>query len=686
MAHTSSSFRPSTLLALGLVAGCAGTGLDDTGPDTSTADTGVDSEAPRPDRVTLTVTLDGVPEEGVVVLQGGLDVHHLTDASGEVVVDIDWDREGDIALLASHPDARIGLAVVREALERIDLESFDASDNADYIFDAPGVAGAGTAAFCGHCHVTFTEEFTASPHATSASNPVVHDLYAGVARALDEADCGDAGGVWKLGTAPGGAGDELRCYVGRGVLPDLNPGCTDCEDQPAQTGACADCHAPGIDGSLGGRDLLDARETSHESGVHCDVCHKVESVDLDAPAGVAGRLKLMRPSEPDAFQTGYVPLTFGPLHDVPNPRMGAVQREHFRSKDFCAGCHQLDQPALIPGQSLDAQRWPEATLPIHSTYEELGSSTQQCQDCHMPLRFDLGNGADLENIWNIFPGIAGGWLRPDGVASHRFPGPRAEESGFLESAAGLAVSKSVANGTLTAQVTVSSTRPPHAFPTGEPLRHLLLRVQARCDVAPLAVSGGDVVPDYGGALETKVGGDFTRWEDARPGDVVRVVSRPGGFVEYTGFGPFGDGRFSTSEKGLAVEAAAGEVVVTAVDAGVASFDGPLPAGDVAYLSRSDGLPVAGEPAGDWAGASGWGFARVLADAEGERMVPHHRAVDIVSDNRLLAFQGWTSTHEFDSPCAEPEVEAVLVYRPYPWDLAGERGWAMTERVAASGVF
>lgn len=37
---------------------------------------------------------------------------------------------------------------------------------------------------------------------------------------------------------------------------------------------CADCHAPGIEGKAGGRDLHDPVGIAFESGNHCDVCHK----------------------------------------------------------------------------------------------------------------------------------------------------------------------------------------------------------------------------------------------------------------------------------------------------------------------------------------------------------------------------------------------------------------------------
>ena len=117
--------------------------------------------------------------------------------------------------------------------------------------------------------------------------------------------------------------------------------------------------------------------------------------------------------------------------------------------------------------------------------------------------------------------------------------------------------------------------------------------------------------------------------------------------------------------------------------GTLGFDGPLPEGDRAYLvDGTDALPAEGEAATGLAGLPGFAFARVMVDAEGRRMVPHHAAVDVVSDNRILPTRSVTTTHRF-AACAAPTVRAALVHRPYPLPLARERGWAMAEAVMAA---
>jgi hypothetical protein len=152
-----------------------------------------------------------------------------------------------------------------------------------------------------------------------------------------------------------------------------------------------------------------------------------------------------------------------------------------------------------------------------------------------------------------------------------------------------------------------------------------------------------------------------------------------------GFGPFGDGRFDAVAKGLAGEALVGEArVVGVADDGRLALDRALPPwvdGDtwVRVPDTDDaGDDMAARPL---AGTPGWAFARVLAGADGTLFVPHHEAVDVVSDNRLLPGQAWTSRHVF-APCAgQASVEATLVHRDAPWS-ATLRGWDVRDRVMA----
>ncbi|MCB9779108.1 MAG: hypothetical protein H6742_11140 [Alphaproteobacteria bacterium] len=697
-----------------------GGGVD--GDSAGPADGGGDSAAETGSAVRVVdlpvvVTLDGAPVEGAVLAQGGNPARWTTDATGRAVVSIDRDVGGELSLTASHPDARIAAEDVEGEVDDVlrgegdgavdlALASFDASDNPAYLFQDPGdPSHRDTTAQCAHCHITIDDDWFGSAHAAAARNPWVHDLYAGAAAArADEAACDAAGGTWRTGRTPGGTGDGERCYVGAGALPDLNVDCGDdvaCDTLPAaglETGDCAACHAPGIDGALADRGLHEAVGLAYDYGVHCDVCHKVASVDTDSSApGVEGRLGIVRPSEPSSSAVfgDFAPLTFGPYDDVPNPRMGSVARpELFASADLCSGCHEYEQPVRVVGASIDAERWPEGRLPVHSTFSEWragpygdadGHAGAPCQSCHMPADGDVGNSADLGNIQGLEPGVATGWYRAAGaVRRHAWFGPRSDEVDMLGLAARLDVDVSVAQAGLEVHATVQNVGPGHALPTGEPLRHLLLLVEATCDGAPLAAVGGDVVADYGGALDERdAAGDLSVWPGAEVGDRIVVVRRTGTWRSYRGPAPFDGSRFSDEEQGLAEEELVGEARVLAVDGERVTLDRALPSGDVARRLPGDGLPTDGQAARPRAGAPGFSFARVLVDTDGSGMVPHHAAVDVQSDNRLMPRSAWTSRHTFAGCSGEARVDAVLVYRSAPLELAAERGWTLTERVIAS---
>ena len=584
--------------------------------------------------------------------------------------------------MASHPDARIRGVFPLSDPEPLTIEliRFERSDNPDYAFNDPGEPGRrATTAQCGHCHRTTNDQWVASVHASSASNPVVQDLYAGTSGTLASAtDCANAGGRWVEGLEPGTRQPRFRCYLGDGFLPERNPDCRDtsCDDRAAEVGNCADCHAPGIDGVLGGRGLLEATGIAFDHGVHCDVCHRVESIDLAAAPGAAGRLRLLRPTEPASpaiGSGGWRPLTFGPSPDSPNIRMGSVQRDHFRKSEFCAGCHELRQSDFTDGRVPDAARWPTGSIPVQTTFSEWMagplSTSAPCQSCHMPPDAEAGNHGDIQIYADPIIGIVAGWFRPAGsMRKHTWPGPRQPGSRMLALAAALQISKQIAADRVVARVTVKNVGAGHAIPTGEPLRHLLLTVRAECDGTPLSPIGGAAVPDYGGYRQQKQSGDdWAVWPGAQVGDRIRVIDQPGDYVDYRGVDPFADDRWTPEQRGLLREVYRGESIVVGVTGDRVTLDAPLPAGARAYLVRSED---------DWAGRPGFGFARVLAAADGRRMVPHFAALDVVSDNRLMPQTEWTSEHTFAATCADPIVHAELAYRRYPVRLAREKRWSL----------
>ena len=625
--------------------------------------------------IQVLVTLDGMPASDTRIVQGGAphDVWSLTDTEGKATLHLDLTVIGDLMAVASHPEARQkGVRVYLDSLQDeyvIALSRYNTDGNPDYEFQWPGEPGkADKTEYCGHCHNSILEQWWGSAHRSSASNPIVHDLYAGTAAAFDtEQACVDAGGAWKEGIIPGTAAPGFRCYLGQGALQDLNPGCNDgdstCDGAVENTGECAACHAPAINGGLVHRDLLEATGWSYTGGVQCDTCHRVESVDPNAEGpAFAGKLKTVLPNEPPIVEGigKYAPLTFGPGHDSVNLRMGSVQRDHYHQAELCAGCHELNV----------------GDLPVQSTYSEWKASpfagVTPCQSCHMPPNPMVTNSADQQTKGLAQIGIVAGWLRPPGsINQHTFLGPRTPGGKMLENAGALFVDAELGpDGTLVANVTTKNTGPGHALPTGEPMRHMVLQVDALCEGVLVPATGGTATPSFAGYEERRDSSqNWAEWPEAQPGDIIRVVNRTTDYHDYPHPGPNAES-MTPEEKGLTVDEYRGFSTVVSINGGLITLDAPLPEGNIAYRVKPGTLQSAGAP--------GFAFARVLNSENSDHMVFHTSATSIVSDNRLPPQASYTTTHTFTPDCVDPKVRARLLYRPYAPKIAQTKGWAAVD--------
>src|SRR6185369_13492091 len=111
-------------------------------------------------------------------------------------------------------------------------------------------------------------------------------------------------------------------------------------------------------------------------------------------------------------------------------------------------------------------------------------------------------------------------------------------------------------------------------------------------------------------------------------------------------------------------------------------------GDVVWVGDALAWPPAdGAASAALAGRAGWSFARTLVDASGARGVPHFRAVDMASDNRIAPGATATTTHAFTIPAgctgATAKVGAAVIYRPIPVAEARARGWDARDWVVAT---
>ena len=315
--------------------------------------------------------------------------------------------------------------------------------------------------------------------------------------------------------------------------------------------------------------------------------------------------------------------------------MAAEWQPKFADAVFCAGCHLQRQAALVPGDSLDAKRWPDG-LPIHDTYQEwldgpYGEAEVPCQHCHMPADYELVNSTDVTTLEDV--SVTFGYARPpEDNRQHLFRGPLAGEERLIDGALFVSIDLEVMGTDVEATVSLTNVGCGHAVPTGEPMRSLVLLVTASgTGCGSLPATDGMTVYDAGGALASGVEGTDTTtvgttitWAEAaqvaQPGMVVRVVRDSGTFDDYTGIGLFDT--LPADEKGLPVMIPVAEAAVTSAGAGEIGVDTALTrqAGDVLHL----GEPVADGPAGAYAGHPGYAFAKVMVDAAGARQAPHYR--------------------------------------------------------------
>ncbi len=208
---------------------------------------------------------------------------------------------------------------------------------------------------------------------------------------------------------------------------------------------CRGCHAPEAD------PRADAREPLASVGVGCVTCH------VTGPDPRGGTLSA-------------VPTRGVSPHAV---RLTA----RFASDAACAGCHEFDFPARVPGQPPDRM---QATVSEHSASSR---AAEPCAACHMP--------------------VVGG----DGPAPHRshlFAASR--DPALLRAAVRVTTERPTASSLV---VTLEPGRVGHAFPTGDLFRRLIVSAEALGD-------DWTVIGEASRSLHRRFA-----WREVAPGQAVR---------------------------------------------------------------------------------------------------------------------------------------------------------------------
>ncbi|GIK64992.1 MAG: hypothetical protein BroJett018_27860 [Chloroflexota bacterium] len=429
----------------------------------------------KPEKVVLTgqVMTEEGPAANAVVRVRTSDTFTVTDENGRFELETaPFDKP--IKVTAWSLGYLTGESEVKQADTpiAITLTRYYTTDNPDYAwFSHEGATGS---LACSNCHVCY-DEWLADAHSRSAVNPRVLSVYNGTdlngtKGAVTQYEFDQAAGI-EIPLAPSLGQDG----VGVGFRLDY----------PDLGGNCATCHAPAAALNAESAYQVDMNTLSgiETEGVFCEFCHKTGAVTLNPVTNIPNislpgvlSMQLYRPAEDEE-------LFFGNLDDVPQPD---TYLPLFEESAFCAPCHT-------------GNFWGTT---IYNSYGEWLASPysdpergKTCQDCHMP---------PVDYEYFVFPERGGLARNPETVFSHRMPG--AADTNLLENTAELDVKAVCKNGQLAVTVAVTNTGAGHDIPTDNPLRNVILVVNAStADGQVLTLTDGPTIPEWGGVGDPEQG-------------------------------------------------------------------------------------------------------------------------------------------------------------------------------------
>ena len=232
------------------------------------------------------------------------------------------------------------------------------------------------------------------------------------------------------------------------------------------------------------------------------------------------------------------PVYFGPIEDVPN--VGDMDPYRLSNNLLFVRHATSTIKQQQPGQNLDSEQWPDG-LPIQSTYSEWEQGPYNregtpCQHCPMPANTELNNSVDISTMQE--QSITFGFPRePEDIRRHLFRGPLDDLQGeprLIDKAAYISLSMTQSDNLLSAEVSVSNIGCGHALPTGEPMRSVVLLVEAECeDGRSLAQISGPTITDRGGHYAIGAEGDAI---GAGPALTTIAVAQDGLSIDWPGIG------------------------------------------------------------------------------------------------------------------------------------------------------
>lgn len=295
---------------------------------------------------------------------------------------------------------------------------------------------------CEVCHPAVLKEWLQDAHSTSAANKVFLSFFNGTDQS------------------------EKTCSPGYRL------------DFPKSNGNCASCHVPAL--ALNAPFHADPNKVEGvaKEGIFCDFCHKISGVSVDQTGGRPGVMSYEFQRPDDGHQVFY-----GPYSDVYPGEDG--YHPLYKKSHYCAPCHH--------GKFWDILVYSEFQEWLESSYRKRNI---HCQDCHMP---------SLKNMTRFALENQGGVLRnPDTIPSHVNLG--IQDEAFMKEAIDLSVQSFINKDALNISVTIKNTNAGHHYPTGNPMRNMILLVEVKDDRGYLLdMFHGERVPVWGGVGSVEKG-------------------------------------------------------------------------------------------------------------------------------------------------------------------------------------